>query len=293
MLKNKKGRFVYEGKSIYLTNLICSNCDKKLPPRRSCRISKTKGIQEYKHHFCNKKCQAEFYKKNNDEAKVYAKGENNPNYKKVDITKIKELYKKGVQQKEIAKKLGVHHHTIQRRVKQHNILRYEEKEIISDYISGKTLVNIMKEYRITHTTLKKILLKHNVPFLKNYKQGKGWSDGKVMEILSKQEGMNIISRGNLCLINGRLPLEICKKCPIKTAQIKTNNYFDFVLNKEGLFYVCEVKNRDGFTYNQTMALLHLLSQGVNICVIKARGGKNEQTIRIESTTYFKGRTNKQ
>ena len=272
-IRKDRGNLRYKKPSEIIT---CTYCGKKF------RVEKSYGTWRGgkriipKNRFCSRDHLWKWYGIHG--TRTIKKGKENANWKEIDIQKAKEMLQGGMLQKEIAKELGVSKGFIYRRLKKHNIKRIDEdvkKKIRKEFLmDGIPFTNLAYKYRIGTETMKEILISMKINYRANTKQGltyEGESDKKAKEIM-RGKGFNIIECGNICLDKERdiLPLDICKVCPIKKAKkLDKMSFFDMILEKEGIFYLTEVKSkRDKFSWSQTINLIELSKQGINICLIR-------------------------
>ena len=279
----------HRGHAKRIHGLKCDWCGKNLPVRRSGKITKGK-YRPYKHHFCNRSCEMKFL---HSCGYINWEGKNHPNWIKINIKKIKDLYLSGISQKQIAIKLGVCEQTIHRRIKYHKIRRpsLPASEIIQKFKAGMTLTRLRIEYKCGIHKLYKILKGTGLPpgMNKYRKTHQAKSDAKIIEYFNQLPNHKAFHCANLCLLKPpTYPLNICKNCPIRFAEIEKISFFDFILIKNGIFYLGEVKKEsDNFSFIQTKNLLALLSQGINICLIEVK--ENDE---IKEIIYFENRKNR-
>ena len=89
--------------------------------------------------------------------------------KELDENLVLKMFNSGIGSYEIAKLLHVHPYRTAEVLKKHNIIygvekqrRKDEKEIIASYISGKGTMDICRQFNVSKSTVRRILLRNNV-----------------------------------------------------------------------------------------------------------------------------------
>lgn len=89
--------------------------------------------------------------------------------KELNEEKVLQMFNSGIGSYKIAKLLHVHPYRTAEILKKHNIIygvekqkRQDEKEIVSAYLSGKGTMDICREFSISKSTVRRILLRNNI-----------------------------------------------------------------------------------------------------------------------------------
>lgn len=170
------------------------------------------------------------------------------------ITKICELYKSGISQKEIAKELDLGSGTVSKYLKLNNIntlyIKDEVgKELIEKYLNGKSLNELQKEYEFKSCTISRYLKKHGIeirsPFKFNSKEKEqicqDYKDGISEEKLAIKYNSNRIT-----IRNALKEYNIKRRDNSEYRKYSINkNYFDEI-NTPNKAYILGFLYADGY-----------------------------------------------
>jgi group I intron endonuclease len=108
--------------------------------------------------------------------------------KKLNEDKVLQMFNSGIGSYEIAKLLHVHPYKTAEILKKHNIIygaekqkRQDEKEIASAYLSGKSTMDICREFNINKSTVRRILLRNNIKLRSKGKNKNSERDSQTLK----------------------------------------------------------------------------------------------------------------